>query len=499
VLYGKWRPRSFGEVVGQDHIVLTLKNALATGQVAHAYLFTGPRGTGKTTTARLLAKAVNCEALKAGEPCNACAACDAINKGAALDLIELDAASNRGIDDVRELRDRIAYAPSDLQKKVYLLDEAHMMTGPAFNALLKTLEEPPPHAIFILATTELHQMPKTIVSRCQRFDFRRVENGATVARLKHICEQEGYILPPEALHIIAVHSRGGLRDAITLVEQVVAQCGASPSTNDVEAALGIVHDGRADRLAEALLEKDLPVALQIVRGVAEDGVDIARFSKNTVEVLRGQISELLEGKGDPRQAAEIMRRLSVAEALSAADYKRDPASPVPLEVACAAAILGHAVAGLPAAVAAPQAAGAAAAVQAGRRGPGQPAQRPARGGARGAEEVALSPEERFLRQLQDDCRALNTKVAAYLNGSCHVIALSDDQLELGFYHDFHMQQVEQDGRTLIEQQAERILERPVRLVLRKVERPAAQPRAPRGGHLVQAARSLEGATPVGKD
>jgi DNA polymerase-3 subunit gamma/tau len=209
VLYGKWRPRGFNEVVGQDHIVTTLRNALATGQVAHAYLFNGPRGTGKTTTARILARAINCGSATNGEPCNECQACAAILKGAALDLIEMDAASNRGIDDVRELRDKIAYAPSDLTKKVYLLDEVHMLTAGAFNALLKTLEEPPPHAIFILATTEFHDVPATIVSRCQRFDFRRVPNDAVVERLRYICEQEGFTVPDAGLLSLAIQSRGG--------------------------------------------------------------------------------------------------------------------------------------------------------------------------------------------------------------------------------------------------------------------------------------------------
>ncbi|MDZ7727301.1 MAG: DNA polymerase III subunit gamma/tau [Dehalococcoidia bacterium] len=229
MLYGKWRPRGFDEVVGQDHVVTTIRNALATGQLAHAYLFSGPRGTGKTTTARILARAMNCSSPVNGEPCDACHSCEAIAAGNALDLIEMDAASNRGIDDIRQLREKIAFAPSDLARKVYLLDEVHMLTDGAWNALLKTLEEPPPHAYFILATTELHEVPATVLSRCQRFDFHRVANTAIVERLRYICEQEGYTLDEESLSALAVQSRGGLRDAITLLEQVVARFGDSPA------------------------------------------------------------------------------------------------------------------------------------------------------------------------------------------------------------------------------------------------------------------------------
>ncbi len=257
MLYGKWRPRGFDEVAGQDHIVRTLRNALASGQVAHAYLFSGPRGTGKTTTARILARSLNCANLSDGEPCNTCAPCRAILAGNALDLIEMDAASNRGIEDIRELREKIAFAPSDLTKKVYLLDEVHMLTDGAFNALLKTLEEPPPHAVFILATTDLHKVPATIISRCQRYDFHRVPNDAIIERLQFICEQEGFSVPRDGLLAIAVQSRGGLRDAITMLEQVTARYGNAVTVEDVRAAMGQVSDSRVAGLVSAILADDL--------------------------------------------------------------------------------------------------------------------------------------------------------------------------------------------------------------------------------------------------
>lgn len=505
MLYGKWRPRGFDEVVGQEHIVTTLRNALATGQVAHAYLFSGPRGTGKTTTARIVARALNCIDLHQGEPCNRCGPCQAILKGAALDLIEMDAASNRGIDDIRELREKIAFAPSDLQRKVYLLDEVHMLTDGAFNALLKTLEEPPPHAFFILATTELHKVPATIISRCQRYDFHRVPNSAMVERLRFISEQEGFSVPGEGLMAIAIQARGGMRDAITLLEQVVARYGAAPSTEDVLAALGMVHDDRSEALALALVQEDLASALALARQVAEDGVDIARFTRETIDILRDTLLQVLgaDRPESPRhdaaaRVAPAAREHGINPArlaagiseLARADFRLDPTNPVPLEIACATMVLGTGVLAASAPVpAAPAAAGAAR--PAGRsRQPGQ---------APEGTDAAPSQEEGFMRELYERCRTVNTVLGAWLNGSCEVLSIGEEELELGFYHPLHMQKVDKDCRTLVEQQAELMLGRAMRLKVRQVERgsPASR-RVPKGGHLVEAARAL-GATPVTKD
>ncbi|CAI8009098.1 DNA polymerase III subunit gamma/tau, partial [Geodia barretti] len=213
VLYRKWRPRALDEVVGQATVTNTLKNAVTSGRLTHAYLFCGPRGTGKTSTARILAKAVNCLDPQNGEPDNACENCLAVIEGRALDLIEIDAASNRGIDDIRDLSDRIGFAPTQSQYKVYIVDEVHMLTDAAFNALLKTLEEPPGHAIFILATTEVHKVPLTVVSRCQRYDFRRIPIEAMHQKLAQLSAAEGVEAEAEALDLIARHSTGSLRDA----------------------------------------------------------------------------------------------------------------------------------------------------------------------------------------------------------------------------------------------------------------------------------------------
>ncbi|MCA9847526.1 MAG: DNA polymerase III subunit gamma/tau, partial [Dehalococcoidia bacterium] len=238
VLYRKWRPRRFGDVAGQDPVTTTLRNAVAHGTPAHAYLFSGPRGTGKTSTGRILAKAVNCEAPEGGEPCDRCPSCVSYDEGRAIDLIELDAASNRGIDEIRDLRESAGYAPAAGRYKVYLIDEVHMLTDAAFNALLKTLEEPPPHVIFILATTEPHKIPATILSRCQRFDLRRIPLEAVIGRLQTICDGEGFSIDPAGLELIAKQATGALRDAVNLLDQLVAYHGTSLDIEQVRSGLG---------------------------------------------------------------------------------------------------------------------------------------------------------------------------------------------------------------------------------------------------------------------
>lgn len=505
MLYGKWRPRGFDEVVGQDHIVTTLRNALATGQLAHAYLFSGPRGTGKTTTARILARALNCLAPADGEPCGTCSACKAILAGNALDLIEMDAASNRGIDDIRELRDKIAFAPSDLKMKVYLLDEAHMLTEGAFNALLKTLEEPPPHAVFILATTESHKIPATIASRCQRYDFHRMNNGAAVERLRYICQQEGFVLPESGLQQIAVQSRGGMRDAITLLEQVVARYGATPSEEGVIEALGLVQDARSGALALALVERDLAGALDIAREVGDDGVNLPRFTRATVDILRDVLRCFLRGQSEPgwqwvhvleaaRSAAGVEALTDAIAALAATDFRLDPTSPIPLEVAIATAILAPPSAGVSATPSAPNAAGRPAP----RPERAAASARPGTGTAAGPDE-SQSREERFMRELHEACRLANPRLGAWLNGSCKVVAMDGGVLELGFWNKLHCDKVDHDVRPLVEEQAGLLLKTPVQLKVTLLEGTQdTGKRPPRSGHLAAAAKAL-GAVPVQKD
>ena len=501
VLYGKWRPKGFDEVAGQDHIVRTLRNALATGQVAHAYLFSGPRGTGKTTTARILARALNCGNLIDGEPCNECAPCRAILNGSALDLIEMDAASNRGIEDVRDLREKIAFAPSDLKRKVYLLDEVHMLTDGAFNALLKTLEEPPPHAVFILATTELHKMPATIISRCQRHDFHRINNEASVSRLEFIAREEGFDFPPEGLAAIAVQSRGGLRDAITMMEQVAARYGNAPAVEDVLAAMGQVHDSRTGGLVRAIIEDDLGAALEIARSVADDGVDVGRFTRATIDLIRDILPDVLKRAPRPEHpfadlvtaslATDGVRKLTSAVAeLSRADFRLDPSSPIPLEVACATAILGGGLA--PAAPATPLAVAAQ-----GTRGRTENARPNGRPAPAIPADAPLTPQEKFARELYDLCKMENARLAMWLGSPFEVLQLDGDLVELGFERPLPMEKV-QAGKATIEEIASRILGRPVTIAVKLVGESTQPKREMRRGHLAETAKAI-GATPVGKD
>ena len=257
VFYRKWRPKSLSEVVGQEVITKTLRQAVARERIAHAYLFCGTRGTGKTSTARILAKAINCLSPKDGEPDNECHICVGINEARALDLIEIDAASNRGIDDIRDLSDKVRFSPNESRYKIYIIDEVHMLTEPAFNALLKTLEEPPAHAVFILATTEAHKVPLTIISRCQRYDFRRIPIDQMVAKLAYISEQEGIEVSDEALHLVARIANGGLRDAENLLEQVVVSYGSPISEDDVRQMLGLGGDEIVLELVKHIIGKSV--------------------------------------------------------------------------------------------------------------------------------------------------------------------------------------------------------------------------------------------------
>ena len=387
-LYRRYRSKTFGELIGQEHIVQTLRNALAEGRIAHAYLFTGPRGVGKTTVARLLAKAVNCTAAQELRPCGECESCVAIAEGRAVDVIEMDAASHTSVEDAREIIERVQFRPTTGTYKVYIIDEVHMLSTAAFNALLKTLEEPPGHALFILATTENHKVPATILSRCQRFTFNRHTVGATVAHLRAIAAAEGIALDAGAPEAIARAATGSMRDALSVLDQLMAYGGGAITLDQVRGLLGAAESREVAALVEALIGGDTSGALRAVAAVAEQGADLRQFARDLVERLRALM--LLKAGGDPElldvtedELADIQRQAAASDLgallgwvklFSELDYKlrTSPYGQLPLEMAIVEAIA------VPAAPAAPPA-------QAGRRAesasparpPARPAQRPA--------------------------------------------------------------------------------------------------------------------------
>ena len=287
VYYRKWRPSSFSELAGQEHVSTTLRQSVRLGRIAHSYLFCGPRGCGKTTTARIIAKAANCLDLQDGDPCNACVVCQAINEGRFMDIIELDAASNRGIDEIRDIREKVNFAPAQGRRKVYIIDEAHMLTDAASNAFLKTLEEPPEHVIFVLCTTEAHRILPTIISRCQRLDFRRIPSETVFDRLSEIADAEGVAVEPAALRIIARYASGSLRDAENLLEQLVVSCPDGVTVPQVEKLLGMGSDETALELVKYLLLGNTTASLLAVNQAAWEGSDLRQLHRRASDLLRG--------------------------------------------------------------------------------------------------------------------------------------------------------------------------------------------------------------------
>ena len=537
VLYRKWRPQTFAEVVGQEPVTRTLRSSVASGRIAHAYLLSGPRGTGKTSLGRLIAKAANCTAPAEGEPCNECDSCRTFLEGRAMDFIEQDAASHNSVDDIRQLRENVALNPMSGGRKVYLLDEVHMLSRGAENALLKTLEEPPPHIIFVLATTEPHKVTPTIISRCQRFDLRRIPTPAVVERLAFVCEKEGYTLDGAALQEVARAATGSLRDAINGLEQIVTYYGPSPSLEQVREALGTSVDARSAELARLILAGDpstgsgqapstgsgqaLAEGLKLVAAVRDDGTDMRRFSREVIGYLRGLLL-VKAGAADtldqPQETLAEMQSLApevergdtvrALKTLGRLDFRDDPQSSLPLELAL-----------VELASEAERAAGegapperAPAPTESGEPQlsiPASPAEEVAAttagasvGGpeAEAAEEAGATPPPAgvppdLLARVRLSCKESDKQLSALLNASCEVKSLEGEALTLGFYHTFHLERMEAGGY------GERLSE----LMSQELGRPVTvelvhSPRRPtpgriKGGHLVQAAREL-GAKPV---
>ncbi len=494
VLYRKWRPADFDEVVGQEPVVRTLKNAVAQDKISHAYLFCGPRGTGKTTTARILARAIN------GRTASSGAAALGESDDLGFDLVEIDAASNRGIDDIRELRERANYRPGSARFKVYLVDEVHQLTGAAADALLKTLEEPPPHVVFILATTDPEALKPTILSRCQRFDFRRVGVDDMVSRLRAIAESEGIEIPDEALRLIAREATGSLRDGVNLLDQVWVMCGSSVVLEAAQEALGLSPDARAMELASAALRGKLAEGLGVLAAVQEDAIDFGRFKRQVVTHLRHVLLTLTGATGTLSLSAPELERLeevskgvdasaavTALKAFSEADVRRDPYQPLPLELALASIVYGPPTVevAMPAQQQRPQrqqrqdgqrrqgqadgqrrqgqrreqqstrnlprAPGqserAAATQQNQRPGPtpGPPAERTRPESQPSNPPSGSAGPSDLLEQIRAALRQRNQGlIATMLNGSCRIAAQTDDSLTLGFlptYQQVHMQKV----------------------------------------------------------
>lgn len=313
-LYRSWRPQFFREVIGQEHVCRTLQNAVRLGRVAHAYLFCGPRGTGKTSTARILAKAVNCPHSEDGEPCNNCSSCQSTTAGISMDVIEMDAASHRGIEEIRDLNQKVCFAPTAGQSRLFIIDEVHMLTGEAFNALLKTLEEPPRHTIFVLATTEAHKVPLTIMSRCQRFDFRRLGRETIKEHLRRVAASESWQIDDESLDLLSRHAGGALRDALGLLEQAASFTGGAITRADLEALTGAMDPDGLRALLAAAMAGDVPSLLQLLDRLFARGCEPRQVLFQLIDQVRDRLFAAATPGPERTGYVHLLRGLAAAEA-----------------------------------------------------------------------------------------------------------------------------------------------------------------------------------------
>ena len=482
VFYRKWRPQALAEVVGQEPITQTLRHAVESGKIAHAYLFCGPRGTGKTSTGRILAKALNCPNQVHGEPCNACNICRSITEGRALDVIEIDAASNRGIDEIRSLREKANYAPSLARYKVYIVDEVHMLTEAACNALLKTLEEPPAHVIFVLATTEAHKVIPTIVSRCQRFNFHRLSQTAIVDKLRLICQKEDIDIGVDSLKVIARSATGSLRDAENILQQVIAYHGNQIGFDQVKEALGSSSDSRVRQLARCIVNRDMSDGLRVINSLTSDGIDLHQFNLELVEYLRGlflaksqceeaidfTIEDLAEMKSLVAEV-KLDYLLRAVKLFAEIDFRSNNYSALALELALVDCALSPVTGQEPAAKAKPSEAVEVAETM---KSP-QPIS--------GAEILAaVNNVEAPGIEISQDIDYLRTRwkefvgslrgegssgnLDAFLRSACEPMAMDGDILVLGFYHAFHKEKIEDPKyRHLVEKKLQEVFGKPYKI------------------------------------
>ena len=513
VLYRKWRPQHLRDVVGQQHVTRTLGNALSSGKMAHAYLFCGPRGTGKTSTARILARAINCLDLTDGMACDKCEICVAFMNGQAMDLVEIDAASNRGIDDIRELRERVNYTPSRCKYRIYIVDEVHMLTNEAFNAVLKTLEEPPPHAIFILATTEPHRVPATISSRCQRYDFRRIPRLDLVRRLEDVCVVESISLEDGILDLVAASASGSLRDALNILEQMIVSYGSNVTLTDAQSLMNLSGDPRSLDMVKYLLKKDIKGGLSTIIQVTDDGVEPRHFGRDISELLRALLL-IKTGAGKTVDLdAEIISELQVLAAeveveevsyavrtFAKLDYRQDHPPSFPLELAfleyCAKPVSVAETNVDIASTAKNWMAAQAARVPHQPNDPVKELQRDEQSshetaivGSNGSQSMT---KEQITAKIKEVRIPANKFIEALMRNGCAVKSIEEDTIILGFKHPSHKERIEQPNNLrLAETALHSLLGKSYRLQC-VVDTESATNSSKQGGHLVRAAIQMGG-------